>query len=131
ESIIERSRSTDHSILSGAEGGSSADAVTAGAQAAMTPAVTSLRQVKGTPADAARLFVVILFIPQRVNGVGASHLDRVADDRDDGDSERDRSGEHERNRRERDALVEAVQPVAHHPTRDGPRDDIGDDHRTA
>ena len=52
-----------------------------------------LRQVKG---NENAIVVVILLIPQCVDGVGARDLDRVPDDRGDRDPERDQSGDRRR-----------------------------------
>lgn len=98
----------DHSIRPGSPDWN-AYAATAGAQAAArTPAVTSLRQVKGTRPGTTLLVLPILLIPQRMDGIGARNLHRVPDDRGNCDSKRDQSRDDERNGRQRNALVEGV-----------------------
>ena len=87
--MVELSGSIDQRIVPGAAWAPTKDAVTADAQAAMTPAVTSLRQAKGTRPGAMRVLVLILLIPQCMDRVGASDLDRVAHDRRDRDPQRD------------------------------------------
>src|SRR4051794_29105918 len=71
------------------------------------------------------------FVPKSVNGLGTCDLHGMADDRGDRDAKGDRCSEHERDGRQRDALIEAVQPVAHHPPGNRPGNDVGNDHRTA
>src|SRR4051812_9491694 len=81
-----------------------------------------------SPANAGEEFHALL-IPQRMDRVRPRHPDGVAGDGAQRDRQREAAGEHERRRPKRDAAVEAVQPVAHHPPRHRPGDQIGDDHR--
>jgi hypothetical protein len=55
----------------------------------------------------------------------------MAHDRCHRDPKGDRCGNHERNWCQGNSLVEAVQPVAHHPPGDRPGDNVGDDHGPA
>src|SRR3546814_8314709 len=47
----------------------------------------------------------------------------------DGDGKREEARQHERRRPQSDPGIEGVEPVAHHPPGDRPRDEVGDDHR--
>ena len=64
-----------------------------------------------------------------MDGVGARDLQRVTDDRPDGDGECEQAREDEGKRTEIDPVLEFGKPVAHRPPGDRPGDQIGEQDR--
>src|SRR3954449_6747763 len=71
----------------------------------------------------------LLFVPEGVDWAEPRDPDRVAGNGRDRDDQREQPGHDEGAWRQRDADIEAVQPVAHGPPGNRPGNDISKDHR--